>query len=107
MSHFEALMAHDIGIETVMWGRDYPHEEGTWPYTRQSMRMTFAGIDEADARLLIGENAARAYDVDVAALSELAARIGPRPSEIDVPLPKEEIPTDYSSLSFRETGRWS
>jgi hypothetical protein len=107
MSHREAKAVHDIGVETVMWGRDYPHEEGTWPYTRLALRKTFAGIPEADVRLLLGENALRAYGLDEPALRRLAKEIGPLPSEIDLPLAEHEVPDDYSSLSFREIGRWS
>ena len=27
-----------VGVDRVMWGSDYPHAEGTFPYTRQALR---------------------------------------------------------------------
>ena len=29
----EVAMRHEIGVETISFGRDYPHPEGTWPNT--------------------------------------------------------------------------
>ena len=26
-----------------MWGSDYPHDEGTYPYTREHLRQVFPG----------------------------------------------------------------
>ena len=31
---------HEIGVERILWGSDYPHYEGTYPNTRQAMRHT-------------------------------------------------------------------
>jgi len=25
-----------IGIDNLMWGSDYPHTEGVWPYSQES-----------------------------------------------------------------------
>ena len=33
-----------------MWGDDYPHPEGTWPHTRESMAHTFCDIDPKHVR---------------------------------------------------------
>ena len=30
----EVAMRHEIGVETIAFGRDFPHAEGTWPNTR-------------------------------------------------------------------------
>ena len=29
---------YEIGVGNIMWGNDFPHPEGTWPYTRSSSR---------------------------------------------------------------------
>ena len=70
-------MRADIGVANIMWGSDYPHPEGTWPYTREQMIETFRGIPETELRAMLGLNAARLYGMDVAALEHTAARIGP------------------------------
>jgi predicted TIM-barrel fold metal-dependent hydrolase len=38
-----AKLIDDIGIETMMWGSDYPHTDGIWPeYTREAVRRPVA-----------------------------------------------------------------
>jgi predicted TIM-barrel fold metal-dependent hydrolase len=100
----EAAMRHDVGLENLLWGSDYPHLEGTWPYTRLALRNTFAGLPEHDVRLILGENAIRAYNLDGARLRPIADRIGPRPEEVAVPLAPGEVPlaTSFPGLAFRE-----
>ncbi len=78
LSHREALLAPEIGICNLMWGRDYPHEEGTFPYTTLSLRKTFAGIDPADVRRVIGENAIGVYGLDPAPLPRSPSASDPR-----------------------------
>jgi len=77
MSHREAEMRHQIGLQTIMWGSDYPHPEGTWPVTRQMMVDVFRGIPDREIEAMLGGNAADFYGFDRAALAPLAARIGP------------------------------
>ncbi len=60
-----------------MWGSDYPHPEGTWPRTRESMVEIFGGLPEGDVAAMLGANAARVYGFDTEKLAPLAARIGP------------------------------
>jgi predicted TIM-barrel fold metal-dependent hydrolase len=56
------LRNRDItGVETLMWGNDYPHDEGTFPYSREAIKRTFAGVPEEDTRKIICENAAKLY----------------------------------------------
>jgi len=90
-----------VGVERILWGTDYPHYEGTFPYTRLSLRHTFHAIDEADVRKMVGGNAAELYGFDVGALAPVAERIGPRPEEVAVPLGKDEFPKKTMSNAFR------
>jgi predicted TIM-barrel fold metal-dependent hydrolase len=73
----EVEMRHEIGIETINFGRDFPHPEGTWPHTREWLQDAFAGLPEHDARLLLGENLVRFLGLDRERLAEIARRIGP------------------------------
>lgn len=68
---------HDIGIDQMMYGTDYPHIEGTWPNTMDEMRKTMSRYTEDDIRKLLGENAARVYAFDLDQLRSLAQEIGP------------------------------
>ncbi|MFK7733358.1 MAG: amidohydrolase family protein [Pseudomonadales bacterium] len=68
---------YDIGLDKLMWGSDYPHMEGTWPNTMDSLRDTFAEVPEAEIHQMMGENAAKLFGFDVAQMRQLAERIGP------------------------------
>ncbi len=68
---------HQIGIERIMWGTDYPHPEGSWPKTHEKLVTYMKGLPEAEITAMLGGNALACYDVDIAALNAIAARIGP------------------------------
>jgi len=75
-----------IGLDRFMWGSDYPHDEGTYPFTREHLRQVFPGTPEAEMRDVLATNAARLYGFDLDALAPLAAKVGPTVEEISRPL---------------------
>jgi predicted TIM-barrel fold metal-dependent hydrolase len=85
MHKAEVEMCHEIGVDTIDFGRDYPHTESTWPNTDDYLRIIFAGTSAEDARKILGENAIRFFGLDRAELSEIAERIGPDLSAITDP----------------------
>ncbi len=106
MSRDELRLTLDHGIEDrVMWGSDYPHEEGTWPNTRAALRWTFADASAPVLRQILGDTALGVYDLDADRLAEVARRIGPTVDEILTPLPA--LPDGHLGMAFREHGRWS
>jgi predicted TIM-barrel fold metal-dependent hydrolase len=88
----ECDQRHAIGVDRIMWGTDYPHVEGTYPYTREHLRLTFAGIDPAEIQRMVGGNAAALYGFDLEKLAPLAARVGPTQAEIAQPITLAEVP---------------
>ena len=80
-SHFS-----EIGLDKVMWGSDYPHNEGTYPKTRESLRAAFSSWSEADLRRIFAENIASVYGFDLKALAPIAAEHGPTVKEIATPV---------------------
>jgi predicted TIM-barrel fold metal-dependent hydrolase len=78
----EVEMRDEVGVETILFGRDYPHPESTWPHTKEWLRDAFAGVPEREVRLMLGENAIRFFDLDRDRLAEIAKRIGPKIEEI-------------------------
>jgi hypothetical protein len=78
----EVEMRTELGVDQFLFGQDFPHWEGTWPNTLDWIRVSFASVPEAEMRKLLGENAIEVYDLDRARLTEIAARIGPRPSDV-------------------------
>jgi predicted TIM-barrel fold metal-dependent hydrolase len=73
----EVEMRHEMWIDTVAFGRDYPHPEGSWPNTRAWIRDAFDGVPERELRLMLGENAMIRLGLDRTALERAAERIGP------------------------------
>jgi hypothetical protein len=98
----DCLDRHEIGVERIMWGSDFPHDEGTYPHTREAIAHTFAGVPEIEVSQMVGANAARLYGFDLDALAP-HARNGPRVDEVNRGL--DRIP-DSTSLAFepRATG---
>jgi predicted TIM-barrel fold metal-dependent hydrolase len=52
-----------LNVEHLMWGSDYPHTEGTFPYSREQIAKDFAGIPEVEVYKMVADNAARLYGV--------------------------------------------
>ncbi len=75
-----------VGIDHVMWGSDYPHDEATSPYSTIALRQVFHDWDPADVRKVLTENPAELYGFDVDALAPVAQRIGPTVAEIAQPV---------------------
>jgi hypothetical protein len=81
-------MRHEIGIENIIFGRDYPHPEGTWPNTLDWLRDSFAGVPEDELRMVLGGNAITMLGVDRAELQGIADRIGFRVDDVTGPGPE-------------------
>jgi predicted TIM-barrel fold metal-dependent hydrolase len=88
-----------LGIERFMWGSDYPHDEGTYPYTTLALRQVFHDWPEGDLRRVLAGNAADVYGFDLDALAPLARRIGPRVSEVARPL--DRLPAEPNEALLR------
>ena len=56
------------GVETLMWGNDYPHPEGTWPDSQDRYAAQFEGVSDEDLHAIVAGNAARVFGFDVEAL---------------------------------------
>jgi predicted TIM-barrel fold metal-dependent hydrolase len=49
------------GTDALLWGSDYPHEEGTYPYSRETVDRLSVGLDPADAAKIFRDTAARLF----------------------------------------------
>jgi predicted TIM-barrel fold metal-dependent hydrolase len=99
ISRGEVEMRDRIGVPNLLWGSDYPHPEGTWPYTGACLQHAFHGVPEHETARILGENALDFYDFDRDALRALADRIGPSPA--DVRKAPETRPDDYLGMGMR------
>ena len=95
----EAKALRRLGLHKVMWGSDYPHNEGTGPFSRQSLQRTFHDWTPEDLRQVLSGTAAEVYGFDLDALDPIAANgVGPTVGEVATPL--ETIPKGAFSPAF-------
>lgn len=79
-----------VGADRLMWGSDYPHDEGSYPNTKQALHKVFHDVPRDETALMLGGNAAALYGLDLAKLQPLAERVGPSVEEIHAP--REPVP---------------
>ncbi len=60
------------GADNIMWGNDYPHDEGTYPSSRKYREEILRVAGPADAHKIFVGNAARIYGFDEARLRAVA-----------------------------------
>jgi predicted TIM-barrel fold metal-dependent hydrolase len=78
----EVERRHEIGVDAFMWGNDFPHPEGTWPHTRESIRESFRDVPPEEAARMLGRTTAAVYRFDIDKLASVVARIGPTHHEV-------------------------
>jgi predicted TIM-barrel fold metal-dependent hydrolase len=95
----EAAVVDEIGLDRFMWGSDYPHDEGTGPYTREHLRQLFHDADPDQLQRMLAGNAAELYGFDLEALAPYADKVGPTVGEIAVPL--DRLPDNPNEALLR------
>jgi predicted TIM-barrel fold metal-dependent hydrolase len=96
----ESALRHEVGVERIMWGADYPHSEGSYPFSRQALRAAFGTCDPVETRQMVEVNAADRYGFDLDALRSIGGEIGPTVAEVATPLPVEEYPAGSTCNAF-------
>ena len=54
-------LIEDMGVETLMWGSDYPHPDGVWPESEKYIDEQFKHLPEDVTKKMTCENAGRFY----------------------------------------------
>jgi predicted TIM-barrel fold metal-dependent hydrolase len=54
-------LVDDLGVETLMWGSDYPHPDGVWPESDRYIAEQFGHLPADVTRKITCENAGRFY----------------------------------------------
>ncbi len=50
-----------IGVDNLLWGSDYPHQESTFPKSMDILDRILTGVPEDEAAKIAGGNTARVY----------------------------------------------
>ena len=60
-----------IGVDSLMWGSDYPHAEATFPRSMEILDQILDGVEEEERAKIVGLNAASLYNFDLEALAKV------------------------------------
>jgi predicted TIM-barrel fold metal-dependent hydrolase len=92
---------YEIGVDNIMWGNDFPHPEGTWPYTREFLKSRFWDIPVDETARILGLNHVDFYGFDAAKLQPIADRVGPTPADLG----QDDAVSIPKWAPFKESGR--
>ena len=53
-----------LNIDHLMWGSDYPHPEGVFPYSKKRIAKDFADVSEEETRKMVSTNATGLYGLE-------------------------------------------
>jgi predicted TIM-barrel fold metal-dependent hydrolase len=94
----DCVRRESIGVGKIMWGSDYPHLEGTPPFSKEAIALTFAGVERSEVEAMLSGNAAEIYGFDLDALAPIAAEVGPFVADVAAGL--DVIPEGVTSPAF-------
>jgi hypothetical protein len=67
--HRDRRLRGVIGVDSMMWGSDYPHGESTFPLSRRILTEILAGVPDHEQAKIVGGNTARVYNFDMTRLT--------------------------------------
>ena len=56
-----AKLIDDLGVETLIWGSDYPHTDGVWPESSKYISEQFSHVPAEFVRKITCDNAGKFY----------------------------------------------
>src|SRR3954470_8960643 len=59
----DAAERYDV-VDNLMWANDYPHHEGSWPFSAASIERQMARLDDDARAKILGVNAQRVFNLD-------------------------------------------
>ena len=52
-------------VDNFLWANDFPHHEGTWPYSAQAIERTMGDLDDGERAKILGLNMARIFRLPI------------------------------------------
>ena len=56
-------LRHLMGVDNLLWGSDYPHQESTFPKSRETLERILADCTEEEKAKIAGGNCARVFNI--------------------------------------------
>jgi hypothetical protein len=91
LSPVDVRYVNALGTDRVMWGHDFPHEEGSSGRATDALRVNFHDFPVADCRQMFAGTAAELYGFDLDALVPIAERVGPPVELVHTPLAERPV----------------
>jgi predicted TIM-barrel fold metal-dependent hydrolase len=60
----ELAVKHNL-VDNFLWANDYPHHEGSWPHSAESIERQMQDLSDAQRANILGLNAAKMFKFDV------------------------------------------
>lgn len=57
-------LRHDIGVQNLVWGTDFPHQQGDWPNSPKVIEELFTGVPEDERYAMLAGNAVEFFHLD-------------------------------------------
>ncbi len=58
-------LRHVTGTDCLLWGNDYPHPEGSFPWSQEWIDKQFAGVPDTEVDAMVHGNAAKLFNIKV------------------------------------------
>ena len=52
-------------VDNFLWANDFPHHEGSWPYSAQAIERTMSHLDDGERAKILGLNSARIFGFEI------------------------------------------
>jgi predicted TIM-barrel fold metal-dependent hydrolase len=52
-------------VDNFLWANDFPHHEGSWPYSAQAIERTMGKLDDSERAKILGLNSARIFKLPI------------------------------------------
>jgi predicted TIM-barrel fold metal-dependent hydrolase len=92
----ESAIRDAIGVDRIMWGSDYPHTEGSYPFSEAAIRFAYAGVPEPEVELMLGGNASRVFGFDLGELGRLSQGFGPERARVTRGVDPATLPAEVA-----------
>jgi len=61
-----AIRVRDVtGLDCLLWGNDYPHREGSYPFSQEWVDKQFASVPEDEIDVMVRGNASRLFGISI------------------------------------------
>jgi predicted TIM-barrel fold metal-dependent hydrolase len=64
-----AILRHEIGVDRIMWGSDFPHPPCPYPHTQKKIQEILGSVPAQEFAAMVCDNVVRLYNIDRTVLS--------------------------------------